>query len=106
MKVSLSLLAALAPFAFAAPVANEEVAPLLSPRAGIAIPGKYIVKFKNDAVQDIVDKALAFLNRDPDQVFKIGKWQGIAAEISDDIVEILRRLPGVSTMPSSTVTPC
>lgn len=95
MKVSLSLLAALAPFAIAAPIANEEIAPLLAPRAGSAIPGKYIVKFKNDAVQNIVDRALAFLNRDPDQVFQIGNWRGIAGEISDDIVEILRRLPGV-----------
>lgn len=106
MKVSLSLLAALVPLALAAPITNEEAAPLLAPRAGVAIPGKYIVKFKNDAVEDIVQKALAFLQRDPDHVYSFGKWKGIAAEISDDIVELLRKLPGVSTMPPCTTSKC
>lgn len=81
------LLLALLPLALGAPV--------ITPRAGQVIPGKYIVKLKNDALQDIVDEALKLLTKDPDHVYGFGNYKGFAAEMADDIVELVSALPGV-----------
>lgn len=81
------VLAAVVPFAIAAPV--------ITPRVGQVIPGKYIVKFKNDALQDVVEGALNMLQKSPDHVFGFGKYKGISGEISDSVVELLAKLPGV-----------
>jgi hypothetical protein len=81
------ILAALLPLALSAPV--------IRPRAGQAIPGKYIVKMKNDALEDIVEQALKFLSKSPDHVYGFGKYKGFAAEMADDIVELLSNFPGV-----------
>jgi subtilisin family serine protease len=50
---------------------------------------------KNNAVEDIVQKALAFLKKDPQHVYGFGKYRGFSAELSDDIVKLLQKLPGV-----------
>ena len=81
------ILATILPLALAAPV--------LKPRAGHAIPGKYIVKMKNDALQDVVEEALKFLSKGPDHVYGFGKYKGFSAEIADDIVDLLSNLPFV-----------
>jgi O-antigen ligase len=78
--------AALLPLALAAP------APLIRPRAGQAIPGKYIVKMKNDALQDVVEEALKYLSKKPAHVYGFGKYKGFAAELADDLVELLQNL--------------
>lgn len=96
MRFELVLAAAL-PLALAAPV--------ITPRAGQVIPGKYIVKFKNDALQDVVEGALALLKKSPDHVYSFGKYKGIAGEISDSVVELLAALPGVSYLQLSNETP-
>lgn len=82
-----ALIAAILPLAFGAPV--------LYPRAGQAVPGKWIVKMNNDVLDDIVEEALKLLTKDPEHVYGFGKYKGFAAEISDDIVELLSKLPGV-----------
>jgi subtilisin family serine protease len=81
------LLAALPLAAFAAPV--------ITPRAGAIIPGKYIVKLKSDAAQDLLEAALKLLNKDPDDIFAFGKFKGFSASLSDDIVDLLTKFSGV-----------
>ena len=87
--MKLSVVLALLPLAMALP------APLLVPRAGSPIPGKYIVKLKNENLENLINTALKLLKKDPAHVYKFGNFGGFAAEISDDIVELLRNFPGV-----------
>ncbi|KAF2193523.1 subtilisin-like serine protease-like protein PR1A [Zopfia rhizophila CBS 207.26] len=85
----LSLLLAALPLALALP------APIINPRAGQVIPGKYIIKMKNDAAQDVLESALKLLSKEPEHVYGFGSYKGFAAEISDSIVGLLQALPGV-----------
>jgi hypothetical protein len=87
MKASMIL--ALLPLALAAP------APMLVPRAGTPIPGRYIVKMKNQNLEQIINAALKLLNKDPAHVYGFGNFGGFAADMADDIVELIRNLPGV-----------
>jgi hypothetical protein len=93
MRFELAVLATV-PLALAAPV--------ITPRAGTVIPGKYIVKFKSDAIQDVVGNAIKLLQKSPDHVYGFGKYKGLAAEMSDEIVELIAALPGVSSISTST----
>lgn len=93
--MQLSLLLALLPLALALPAPVAEPAPLIVPRAGSPIPGRYIVKMKNENLENLINTALALLKKDPAHVYKFGGFGGFAADIADDIVELLRRLPGV-----------
>src|SRR5690242_1332692 len=88
--MQLSFLLSLLPvLALAAP------APVLQPRAGTLIPGRYIVRLQNQGLQTILEGALKLLKKDPAHVYKFGNFSGFAAEISDEIVELLRNFPGV-----------
>ncbi|UPX16291.1 uncharacterized protein EKO05_0006700 [Ascochyta rabiei] len=76
-----------------APVPVAEPAPLLEARDGTAITGKYIVKMKDGGLIDTTQIALALLKKDASQVFNFGKFQGFAAEMSDSVLNVMRRLP-------------
>lgn len=78
-----------------APVAMPEPAPLLEARQGAPIPGKYIVKMKDAGLTNTTYIALKLLQKSADQVYNIGSFQGFAAEMSDSVVNVLRRLPSV-----------
>ncbi|KAF2706449.1 subtilisin-like serine protease-like protein PR1A [Pleomassaria siparia CBS 279.74] len=86
MRFELAVLAAL-PLALAAPI--------ITPRAGTVIPGKYIVKFKEDAVGDFVEAALKLLSNSPDHVYGFGKYNGFAGTISDSLVQVIAALDAV-----------
>lgn len=88
--MQLSLLLALLPAVLALP------APVIVPRAGTPIPGRYIVKVKNENVENLINNALKLLTKDPQHVYKFGGFGGFSADITDDIVNRLRNLPGVS----------
>lgn len=83
----LSLLLAVLPVVLAAPVIN--------PRAGTIIPGKYIVKMKNDALQEALQGALDLLEKTPHHTYSFGSYKGFAAEMTDAIVALVSKLPGV-----------
>ncbi|KAI4618251.1 uncharacterized protein J4E87_007919 [Alternaria ethzedia] len=87
--MKLSLLLALLPVALALP------APVIVPRAGAPIPGRWIVKMKNENLQNLIDVALKVLKKDPAHVYKFAGFGGFSADMADDIVELLRNLPGV-----------
>jgi subtilisin family serine protease len=90
--MKLSVLLALLPLALAAP------APMIVPRAGSPIPGRYIVKCKNEKLQQFIDTALKLLKQDPAHVYQFGNFGGFAADMADDIVDLIRNLPGVSIL--------
>lgn len=92
--MKLSVLLALLPLALAAP------APLILPRAGSPIPGKYIVKMKNENLQQIMTAAMKLLQKDPEHTYGFGGFGGFSAAMSDDIVKLIRNLPGVSLLAS------
>jgi hypothetical protein len=98
--MKLSVLLALLPLALAAP------APMILPRAGSPIPGRYIVKMKNQDLQNLINVALKLLNKDPAHVYGFGNFGGFAADMADDIVERIRNLPGVSSSKRSTARIC
>jgi hypothetical protein len=87
--MKLSLLFALLPAVLALP------APVIVPRAGSPIPGRYIVKMRNDNLEALINSALKLLRKDPAHVYKFGGFGGFSADMADDIVELLRNLPGV-----------
>ncbi|KAF2744710.1 oryzin precursor [Sporormia fimetaria CBS 119925] len=93
MRFELATLAALLPLALSAPVASP--APVILPRDGIAIPGKYIVKLKNEALEDLVELALKRLAKGPEAKFGFGNFKGFSAEMDDKIVDFIRKLPFV-----------
>jgi len=95
--MKLSLLLALLPLALAAP------APVLVPRAGSPIPGRYIVKMKNENLQQVIQGALKLLRKDPKHVYGFGNFGGFAADMADDIVDLIRNLPGVRLFESRIV---
>ncbi|KAF2130371.1 oryzin precursor [Dothidotthia symphoricarpi CBS 119687] len=95
--MQLSLLLALLPLALAAP------APIIVPRAGSPIPGKYIVKLENKNLQSLIDAALKHLVKKPDHVYTFGNFGGFAGEMADDIVELIRNLPGVEYVEQDAV---
>ncbi|PVI05087.1 subtilisin-like serine protease-like protein PR1A [Periconia macrospinosa] len=71
-------------------------APLITPRAGTVIPGKYIVKFKESEVStSAVESAIRLLNKSPEYVYNIGKFQGFSAELSDATLKTIQALPNV-----------
>ncbi|CBX91628.1 similar to subtilisin-like serine protease PR1A [Plenodomus lingam JN3] len=87
--MKLSILLALLPVALALP------APVIVPRAGSPIPGKFIVKMKNENLEELINSALKLLNKDPAHVYNFGGFGGFAAEMNDGLVQLLRNLPGV-----------
>lgn len=95
--MKLSILLAFLPAVLALP------APVIVPRAGSPIPGRYIVKMKNQNLDVLINTALKLLKKDPAHVYKFGGFGGFAADMADDIVEALRRLPGVSVTDASQV---
>lgn len=70
-------------------------APVLTPRAGQVIPGKYIVKFKDSEFTTAVEGAIGLLKKAPAHVYGFGKFKGFAAEMSDDMVKRISALPTV-----------
>ncbi|KAH7396922.1 subtilisin-like protease [Phaeosphaeria sp. MPI-PUGE-AT-0046c] len=95
--MKLSILLALLPLALAAP------APMIVPRAGSPIPGRYIVKMKNENLQNLIDTALKLLRKDPAHVYGFGTFGGFAADMADDIVDLMRNLPGVEYVEQDAV---
>jgi subtilisin family serine protease len=96
--MQLSLLLSLLPaLALAAP------APIIQPRAGSPIPGRYIVRLKNENLQNVLENALKLLSKDPAHVYQFEGFTGFAAEINDNIVKLLQAFPGVSYIEQDAV---
>jgi len=75
-------------------------APVITPRAGQVIPGRYIVKFKDaDFTTSAINSALALLPKAPAHTYTLNTFKGFAAELDDSLVQVLANLPSVSLLP-------
>jgi subtilisin family serine protease len=87
--MQLSLFLALLPLAFGAPI--------ITPRAGQVIPGKYIIKLKSDVATAVADKVHDLLEKEPEHTWDFGGFSGFGVEVSDKIIKLIADLDIVST---------
>lgn len=93
-----STLLALAPLAAAVPfnMKRDSPAPVLIPRSGRAIAGKYIVRMRDGTFSTAVSSAIQAIKADADHTFHRG-FNGFSASLEDDELENLRHDPNVSS---------
>lgn len=71
-------------------------APIVTPRSGEVIPGRYIVKFKDsDFAVSAVNSALALLPKAPAHTYSMKTFKGFAGELNDELVKKLSELDSV-----------
>lgn len=70
-------------------------APLLEARQGQTIPGKYIVKMRDNSASDTITGAVRLSDARLTHVYRINEFQGFAATLNATQIAILRRLPTV-----------
>ncbi|KAF1363022.1 oryzin precursor [Lizonia empirigonia] len=58
---------------------------------------------QNQNLQAIIDGALKLLKKDPAHVYSFGNFGGFAADMSDDVVQLLRSYPGVEYIEQDAV---
>ena len=74
-------------------------APVVTPRAGQVIPGRYIVKFKDsDFSTAAINNILALLPAAPAHTYTLNTFKGFAAALSDDLVRTIANSPSVSIL--------
>lgn len=95
-------LVALLPLALAAPATKPLVkrAPLHPARSGKVIPGQYIVKFKDGAVDTVLSATVGKLKTTA--VFK-GPFKGFAGSLDAASLEAIRKLPEVEFVEEDSV---
>ncbi|KAK4121186.1 serine protease [Parathielavia appendiculata] len=98
MLFSTALLALLPAAALAAPTTEPitKRAPIIAARAGQVVPGKYVIKLKEDASDDALEAAISKLRNKPDFVYKKHrKFKGFAGKVESDALDAIRSLPEV-----------
>lgn len=91
-------LLALLPMALAAPhaqVKRDYPAPVIVPRGGTHIEGKYIVRMKKDTISTAVSSAISSIKSDADYTYTRG-FNGFAATLEADELSNLRNDANVS----------
>ncbi|KAI8628626.1 subtilisin-like protease PR1K [Xylariaceae sp. FL1651] len=88
------ILAAL-PLALAAPSKRATPAPLLKPRSGEIIEGKYIVKMKGSTGTEVLETHKNMVASKVDYTYNSHKFAGFAASMTPEEVEALQQLPDV-----------
>ncbi|KAI1844127.1 hypothetical protein JX265_013768 [Neoarthrinium moseri] len=78
------------PLALAAPSKRAQPAPLLKPRGGQLVDGKYIIKLKHDAQDGALGMAMKTLSSDADHVYNSGKFTGFASSLTAEELDALR----------------
>jgi subtilisin family serine protease len=87
-------LLALVPLALAAPAKRSSPAPLVVPRDAEPVQGKFIVRFKNDAVSTAEVSAISSIAANADYTYSTA-FRGFAASLSDEELGALRDDPTV-----------
>ncbi|KAK4234096.1 peptidase S8/S53 domain-containing protein [Achaetomium macrosporum] len=97
-------LLALLPAAFAAPTAEplDKRAPVIAAQAGRVVPGKYVVKLKEGASDDALDKAVSKLSK-TDHVYRGRKFKGFAGKLEGSLLDEIRALPEVEYVEEEAV---
>ncbi|KAI0481492.1 subtilisin-like protease PR1K [Xylaria cf. heliscus] len=91
---SAAILAAL-PLALAVPSKRDAPAPLLKPRNGNVIQGKYIVKMKSSSGVDILEAHKNLVASNVDFTYNSHQFTGFAASMTEEEVEALQNMPDV-----------
>ncbi|KAI1754385.1 subtilisin-like protease PR1K [Xylaria castorea] len=91
---SAAILAAL-PLALAAPSERSSPAPLLKPRNGDVIEGKYIVKMKSSSGVQILEAHKNMVASKVDYTYNSNQFAGFAASMTAEEVEALQNMPDV-----------
>ncbi|KAI8952899.1 subtilisin-like protease PR1K [Xylaria longipes] len=91
---SAAILAAL-PLALAVPSNRASPAPLLKPRNGNVIEGKYIVKMKSSAGVEILEAHKNLVASKVDYTYNSNQFTGFAASMTAEEVEALQNMPDV-----------
>ncbi|KAI0446060.1 subtilisin-like protease PR1K [Xylaria telfairii] len=91
---SAAILAAL-PLALAAPAKRASPAPLLKPRNGDIIEGKFIVKMKSSSGIEILEAHKNLVAGNVDFTYNSHQFTGFAASMTDAEVEALQNMPDV-----------
>lgn len=84
-----STLLSLVPMVAAAPSALTRRAPVVVPRGGTHIEGKYIIRMKSDAISTAAESAISSISADADYTYKRG-FSGFAASLTPQELENLR----------------
>lgn len=92
---SASILASL-PLALAAPSKRGVPAPLMKPRHGDIIEGKYIVKMKSSSTIQILETHKNMVASNVDYTYNSAKFSGFAGTMTAEEVEALQDMPDVS----------
>ncbi|KAI1153044.1 subtilisin-like protease PR1K [Nemania diffusa] len=91
---SASILASL-PLALAAPSKRGVPAPLMKPRHGDIIEGKYIVKMKSSSTIQILETHKNMVASNVDYTYNSAKFSGFAGTMTAEEVEALQDMPDV-----------
>jgi hypothetical protein len=83
----------------AAPSKRASPAPLLKPRNGDIIEGKYIVKMKSSTGVHALDSHKSLVSSKVDYTYNSHKFAGFAASMTAEEVEALQNMPEVSGWP-------
>lgn len=102
----LSTLLAFVPLALAAPATVNSRAPILRPRNGQIIPGKYIVKLKDGVAEGTLDTVLGKLgSAKADHVYK-DSFKGFASAIDNEALQAIQDIPEVRIKPVKQFIQC
>ncbi|KAI1743572.1 subtilisin-like protease PR1K [Xylaria scruposa] len=83
------------PLALAAPSKRSSPAPLLKPRNGDVIEGKYIVKMKSNSGVQILETHKNMVASKVDYTYNSNQFTGFAASMTTEEVEALQNMPDV-----------
>lgn len=101
-------LLSLLPLAMAAPFTSNNMkrdrpAPVIIPRGGNHIDGKYIIRMKSDSATTAVESAISAIKADADYTYTLG-FSGFAATLDDDELEKMQTDPNVRFYPTTYLT--
>ncbi|KAK1765483.1 subtilisin-like protein [Phialemonium atrogriseum] len=99
-----SSLLALVPLALAAPAPASRSAPVIQPRGGQVVPGKYIVKLRDGASDSALNAAVSKLgSTKADHVYKGAHFKGFASKIDAKTLETIQNIPEVDYIEQDAV---
>ncbi|KAJ3558061.1 hypothetical protein NPX13_g9799 [Xylaria arbuscula] len=92
---SAALVVAALPLAMAAPSKRASPAPLLKPRSGDIIEGKYIVKMKSGSDFEVLEAHKSLVSSKVDYTYNSHKFAGFAVSMTEEEVTALQDMPDV-----------
>lgn len=86
------------PLAAAAPSVRSAPAPVIVPRGGNGIEGKYIIRMKPNSISTAIESSISAIQAEADYTYS-RSFRGFAASLSPEELEKLQMDPNVSYPP-------